>query len=276
MNLKNVINNTIRQYLNEETDNNNLMYNYRFDPEKSGLNNLIQNARKWQENEFIEEYVDYNDINIYPKSSMLQPIKKGDEVILVRNVRDDRGKTIPGKYAFYKKVVADKDYGTDGWKFIMDNTKELQQEARKMYHKYKNKKKPEFKDETNTIKGYHASPHNFHRFKYGEHRQSGQLGSEFGFFFFKDLKNAEYYANTIKEHNNQAYIYECTIKLGEYDVWKGEDIGTGWGRLSDLEQAPIEGYDVIIIEDADTGYGITDEIVVFDDDNIRIDRVVEV
>ena len=31
-----------------------------------------------------------------------------------------------------------------------------------------------------------------------------------------------------------------------------------------------EGYDTVIIEDADTGYGITDEIIVFDDDNIEI------
>jgi len=33
---------------------------------------------------------------------------------------------------------------------------------------------------------------------------------------------------------------------------------------------------VVIIEDADTGYGITDEIVVFDDDNIKIDKIIQI
>ena len=58
--------------------------------------------------------------------------------------------------------------------------------------------------------------------------------------------------------------------------WKGEDVGTNWGRVGDLQQAEIEGYDVVIIEDADTGYGITDEIVVFDDDNIKIDKIIQI
>lgn len=275
MKLKKIILTILEEYLNESINESKLVKNYIFD--KNRLKYLIKNARKWNENDFIEEYVYLNDINIYWGDSYFsKPINKGDEVILVRNVRDKNGNKINGKYSFYKKVVADKDYGTNHWKFIMNNTKELQEEAKSLYRKNKNNKKPQFNRNEKTIKGYHASPNNFNYFKYGEHSQSGQLGADFGFFFFKNMKNAKYYAEVIKEHNGKAFIYECTIKLGNYDIWKGEDIGTNWGRVSDLEQAKIEGYDVIIIEDADTGYGITDEIVVFDDDNIKIDKIIEI
>ena len=274
MELRKFIATTIREYLNEENTNSNLLYNYDFDENR--LNPLINNARKWQENDFIEEYVDLNDITIYWGNSYFsKPINKGDEIILAREVRDSSGKIIHRKYAFYKKVVADKDYGDKHWDFIMDNTKELQDEARRLYHKNKTNKKPQFKKNQKIIKGYHASPKKFKQFKYGEHNESGQLGADFGFFFFKDIKNAKYYGNVIKQHNKDAYLYECSLKLDNYVIWKGEDVGTNWGRLSDLEQASIEGYDVVIIENADTGYGITDEIVVFDDDNIRIDNIIK-
>jgi len=385
MKLRKFIATTIREYLNEQQEvDSNLVKNYTFD--NSRLEPLIKNARKWRENDFIEEYVDLNDITIYWGDSYFSsPINKGDEVILARTVRDNNGNVINRKYSFYKKVIADKDYGTKHWDFIMDNTKELQDEAKKMYHQNKLSPKPKFNKNDKTIKGYHVSPNKFNQFKYGEHSESGQLGADFGFFFFKDLKNAKYYANVIKDNNypnwysdeqqkiinkfpnieniikrkktllelgeinieklekslkwnekilkhverdlpntkshnetiskinnlkhkinrvkelslnsdeekllneylgeikklnssvtKKAFLYECTIRLGNYDIWKGEDVGTNWGRVGDLEQADIEGYDVVIIEDADTGYGITDEIVVFDNDNIKIDKIIQI
>jgi len=253
----------------------NLIKGYNYD--NSILEPLIKNARKWKENDFIEEYVYLNDIVIYWGDSYFSsPIEKGDEVILARNVRDNKGNKIHRKYSFYKKVIADRDYDTEHWGFIMDNTKELQDEAKKIYHQNKHNPKPEFNKKDKTIKGYHASPKEFNQFKYGEHSESGQLGADFGFFFFKDIKNAKYYGEVIKQNNGKAFLYECSIRLGNYEIWKGEDVGTNWGRLSELEQAVIEGYDVVIIEDADTGYGITDEIVVFDDDNIKIDKIIEI
>ncbi len=274
MELRKFIATTIHEYLNEQ-NGTNLINNYIFD--KNRLQSLINNARKWKENDFIEEYVDLNDITIYWGDSYFsKPINKGDEIILARNVRDNSGKIINMKYSFYKKVVADKDYGTRHWDFIMDNTKELQEEAKELYHKNKTNKKPQFNKNQKTIKGYHASPKKFNQFKYGEHSESGQLGADFGFFFFKDIKNAKYYAQVIKQYNDVAYLYECSIKLDNYVVWQGEDVGTNWGRISDLEQADLEGYDVVIIENGDTGYGLTDEIVVFDDDNIRIDKIIQI
>jgi DNA mismatch repair ATPase MutL len=276
MELRKFIATTIREYLNEQQEvDSNLVKNYTFD--NSRLEPLIKNARKWRENDFIEEYVNFNDITIYWGDSYFSSsINKGDEVILARTVRDNNGNTINRKYSFYKKVIADKDYGTNHWDFIMDNTKELQNEAKRMYHQNKHNPKPKLNKNDKTIKGYHASPNKFKQFKYGEHSESGQLGADFGFFFFKDLKNAKYYGEAIKQHNKKAFLYECTIRLGKYDIWKGEDVGTNWGRVGDLQQAEIEGYDVVIIEDADTGYGITDEIVVFDDDNIKIDKIIQI
>lgn len=255
---------------------NKLDYNYKFDTSK--LNAFIKNARKWKENDFIEEFVYLNDIVIYWGDSYYFsiPINKGDEVILARKVRDNNGNKINRKYSFYKKVIADRDYGTEHWYFIMDNTKELQDEAKLLYKQNKHNPKPEFNPGDNTLKGYHTSPYKFKQFRYGENKTSGQLGADSGFFFFKNIKNAKYYGEVIKQNKGKAFLYECSIRLGNYDTWKGEDVGTNWGRLSALEQADIEGYDVVIIEDADTGYGITDEVVVFDDDNIRIDKIIEI
>lgn len=274
--LRKFIKTTIREYLNEQQESeSNLVKNYKFDTSK--LESLIKNARKWNEEDFIKEYVDLNDIVVYNGDSYFpSPIKKGDEVILARQVRDKNGKPIEKKYSFYKKVIAKKDYGLNHWEFILDNTQELQNEAKKLYQQNKNNIKPQFDKNEKTIKGYHASPNKFKYFKYGEPSVSGQLGANLGFFFFKNIKNAKYYAEIIKEYHGKAFIYECTIRLGNYEVLNGADIGTGWGRVGELEQAEIEGYDVVIIENADTGYGVTDEIVVFDDDNIKIDNIIQI
>jgi hypothetical protein len=110
----------------------------------------------------------------------------------------------------------------------------------------------------------------------GENKTSGQIGAENGFFFFKDMKFAKYYASVIKDNNGVAYVYECDIKLGNTTIEKGENIGTNWGRAGWLEAASNEGYDTVIIEDGDSGYGITDEIVVFDDDNIKINKIIQI
>ena len=173
-------------------------------------------------------------------------------------------------YAPYKNVVANKDYGSNHWSFILDNTKELQDEAKKMYQQNKTNKKPKFNKEEKTIKGYHASPKKFKQFRYGENKTSGQIGADIGFFFFKDIKFAKHYADIIKEYRGKSYLYECSIKLGNFETLRGENVGTNWGRAGRLAQSETEGFNTVIIEDADTGYGITDEIVVFDDDNIKV------
>jgi len=277
MKLRKFIATTIREYLNEEVGEytNKLDYNYKFD--KSKLNDFIKNARKWNENDFVEEYVYLNDINLIKDYGR---INKGDEIIIGRRVKDANGKNVYRNsvqlYAPYKTIIADKDYGSNHWTFILDNTKELQDEARLLYKQNKLNKKPQFNKNEKTINGYHASPNKFKQFRYGENKTSGQIGAENGFFFFKDVKFAKYYASVIKDNNDVAYIYECDIKLGNSITEKGENIGTNWGRAGWLESMNNEGYDTVIIEDADTGYGITDEIVVFDDDNIKINKIIQI
>lgn len=233
---------------------------------------LIKNARKWDEQDFIEEYVYRNDINfLLPMGN----IKKGDKIEICRAKRDDDGNRIYNKktgvaeYIPYKTVIADKDYGDKGWQFILDNTKELQDEARILYHQNKSNRKPNFKESKNTIIAYHASKNKFEMFKSGQEKASW-VGSDFGFFFFIDKKNANYMANVIKDNHGNSFLYTCLIKKGKQLILNGEDVGIGWGRAGELEQADIEGYDSVLIKDADTGYGITDELIVFDDDNIKI------
>lgn len=249
--------------------------NYKFDSSK--LKPLIDNARKWKEKDFIDEYVYLNDINLI---KIYGGIDKGDEIIIGRIVRDAAGNKVykdgTQVYAPYKTVVADKDYGDRHWKFIMDNTKELQDAARKLYIENKNNRKPNFDISEKTVRCYHASSYKFDQFRYGMNGSSGQLGADNGFFFFKELKYAEYYASVLKENNGNGYIYDCSVNLGNTTSENGEDVGTNWGRVGWLEQMNVEGYDTVTIKDADTGYGITDEIVVFDDDNIKINKVTEI
>lgn len=277
MKLRKFIATTIREFLNEDVGeySNKLDYGYKFD--KSKLDDFVKNARKWSEKDFVEEYVYLNDINLIKDYGR---INKGDEIIIGRRVKDNNGKNVYRNsiqlYAPYKTVVADKDYGSNHWTFILDNTKELQDDAKLLYKQNKLNKKPQFNKNEKTIKGYHASPNKFKQFRYGENKTSGQIGADNGFFFFKDVKFAKYYASVIKDNNDVAYIYECDIKLGNTITEKGENIGTNWGRAGWLETMSNEGYDTVIIEDADTGYGITDEIVVFDDDNIKINKIIQI
>lgn len=244
--------------------------------DNKSINSLVKNARKWNLKDFIEEYVYLNDINYALKDGkIVNHINKGDEILLAREKRDDDGKLLYDEnglalYVPYKIVVSSEDYGNKIWKFIMDNTEELQKEAERLYNKYKNIKKPEFKKGSKTIKAYHASPYKFKKFKYQDKSVSGQLGSDLGFFFFLDKKNVDYYASVLKNNHGQAYVYEVKIQLGNKLELNGEDVGTNWGRHDELLQAEIEGYDTVIIRDADTGYGVTDEIIVYDDDNIKI------
>lgn len=127
----------ITQFINENVDN--LDYNYIFDISK--LDSFISNARKWNEKDFIEEYVYLNDITL---TRIYNNINKGDEILIGRFVKDDNGKNVYKNstqlYAPYKKVIADKDYGAQHWTFIMDNTKELQEEAKKLYNDNKTNK----------------------------------------------------------------------------------------------------------------------------------------
>ena len=261
-------------FIKESKKVSNIDYNYIFD--KSTLQPLINNARKWTEDAFVKDYISYNNINTI--HSYDSKVKKGDTVELGRFIIDKNGKRVYNKngiqmYAPYKTVIADKDYSDwQLWDLILNNTKELQDEARKIYHDNKNNPKPKLKKFDKTIRGFHTSPYKFETFRYLDKNQSGQIGANQGFFFFKDIKFAKNYASTFDD----GYIYECDIKIGNTITEKGEDVGTNWGRASYLEQMNIEGYDTVIIEDADTGYGITDEIIVFDDDNINIVKIHEV
>lgn len=237
--------------------------------DNDGIRALVKNARKWDEQDFIEEYVYRNDINY----TVPMYIKKGEKIKICRAKRDDNGNRIYNKgiaeYNIYKTVIADKDYGDKGWQFILDNTKELQEEAKILYHKNKFNKKPDFKESKNTVIAYHASKNKFEMFKSGQEKPSN-VGADFGFFFFMNKKNADYMTRVIKDNYGKSYLYTCLIKKGKQLLLNGEDIGTNWGRAGELEQAEIEGYDSVLIKDADTGWGITDELVVFDDDNIKI------
>ena len=277
MMLRDSIKATIREYLNEQVENsdNDFDYNYKFD--KSKLQPFIDNARKWKENDFVEEYVYLNDINLIKDYGR---INKGDEIVIGRIVKDNNNNTVykngTTSFAHYKTIIADKDYGSNHWTFIMDNSKELQDVARKLYKDNKNNIKPNFNKNEKTMKGYHASSFRFKQFRYGENKSSGQLGADNGFFFFRELKYANYYASVLKDNNGIAYIYECDIKLGNTTTEKGENIGTNWNRVGWLETANNEGFDTVIIVDADTGYGITDEIIVFDDDNIKINKIFKI
>lgn len=243
------------------------------------LDGLVKNARKWKEDDFVEEYVYLQDFNyaLDQDGKPMSHIKKGDKVTLARNTRDKNGNLVYKdgiqQRTPDKTVTANKDYGSEIWEFIMDNTQEVQDEARDAYRANKNTSKPNFgKIPGKTVKAYHASSKRFKQFEYQDTKQSGQLGADTGFFFFTNRKNAEYYASTMEP----GYVYDVELKIGNQLVLKGEDIGTNVGRQSELIQAPIEGYDSVLITDADTGYGITDEIVMFDDDNIKILKITEV
>jgi len=244
--------------------------------DKSVLNDLIKNARKWKEDDFVEEYVYLHDFNyaLDQNGKIMSHVKKGDKVTLARTERDNNGKLVYKnsiqQHVTDKTVISIKDYGSNIWEFIMDNTQEVQEEARTVYKANKNTAKPNFdKIPGKTVKAYHASSKRFKKFEYQDSKQSGQIGSDTGFFFFTDRKNAAYYASTM----DTGYIYDVELKIGNQMELNGEDVGTYIGRQSELIQAPIEGYDSVIIRDADTGYGITDEIIMFDDDNIKILKV---
>lgn len=241
----------------------------------ASINNLIKNARKWKEKDFIEEYVYLNDITI-ESGAYIKKIGKGDEVKLARIKRNDKGKVIYNNIRQtipYKTIIAEKDYGDNQWQFIMAHTKELQEEAKKIYHQNKNIKKPKF-DGSKTIKAYHASKNKFKQFKYGMEKPT-QIGADAGFFFFLNKKNAKYLASVIKNNNGKSYLYTVDVQIGKQLELNGEDVGTNWGRQGELTQAEIEGYNTVIIKDADTGYGVTDELIVFDDDNIKINHIEE-
>ena len=67
----------------EENSDNDFDYNYKFD--KSKLQPFIDNARKWKENDFVEEYVYLNDINLIKDYGR---INKGDEIVIGRIVKE--------------------------------------------------------------------------------------------------------------------------------------------------------------------------------------------
>jgi len=233
------------------------------------LNDLITNARKFTEEGFIEEYVYYYGITT---DKVWYQINKGDKVNLVIEDKDNKGTS---KHEIYKTVVADKDYG-EVWGFIMDNTKELQDEARIIWKQNKDNPKPKFKKTDKTIMAYHVSPYKFDQFKWGVNKTSGQFGASAGYFFFLDKEATKYYTQVIKDNYGTAYQYIVKLKINNPIRFNGQDIGTGQGRHAELVTADNEGYDSVIITNADTGYGFTDEIVVFDDDNIKVNKIYQI
>lgn len=224
------------------------------------LKDLISNARKFKKQDFINSYV-----SVYGVTTRLiyhNGIKKGDKVDLIirRNKQE-----IP-----YKTIISDSFYSQwNIWNFILNNTKELQEEAAYLYEKNKNNKKPKLKSD-NKIIAYHASPYKFDNFMYDMNKTSYQVGADVGFFFLTNKKDVERYADGIISDYGVCYIYKVYVKYDNVLELIGEEIGTLWGRYNELLQAEEEGYDCVLIKDADTGNaGIADEIVVFDDDNIE-------
>lgn len=256
------------------------LYESKFDdwrPDDSVFTDLIDNARKYKEDEFVEEYVYLYGLNT---TKVINSVKKGDTVEIGIRVRDENGKNVYDSrgmqaYAPYKIVTADRDYDSV-WDFIMDNAGDVEETARSLWRENSKRSKPRFKRDASTVKAYHASPNKFKKFEYQEDRASGQLGADLGFFFFLDRKNAEYYARVHKDNHGVGYVYEVSINPGNQMKLCGEGIGTSWNRYSEINQANIEEYDSVLIRDADTGYGITDELVVFDDDNIKIEKITKI
>lgn len=239
-------------------------------PDSSVFADLINNARKWKEDDFVDEYMYLYGLNT---KRIVNSIKPGDRVEIGLTVRDKSGKRVYGPdgmqvYADYKTVVADRTY-SDVWQFIKDSCPEIASEARDAWRANRTAPKPKFKKDRKTVTAYHASPRKFTGFDRAE-SVSGQLGADLGFFFFLDRRNAKYYASVLKDNHGSAYLYEVLVNPGRQLELHGADIGTNWTRYSELEQAAIEGYDSVIIRQADTGYGVTDELVVFDDDSIKI------
>jgi len=232
---------------------------------KSSLDGLIKNARKYNEEDFAEEYVYQNRISIFFKDNNFdKSFKKGEKVILTRYISSNV------EASFYKQVICDKDYSsTSHWQLILDNTKELQEEAKKIYHENKNKWKPK-KNFKNYIIAYHASPNYFKNFEYQDYVTTGKKYSNIeGFFFFTDEKVAKSVGEKL------GYLYVCKIKSENMIVLNGAEIGTGNGRLATLATLDDDVTDCVLIKGADTGYAITDEVVVFDDDNIIINDILK-
>jgi hypothetical protein len=105
--------------------------------------------------------------------------------------------------------------------------------------------------------------------------------------FPEDIKNmfAEYfnieqkYRDIIKEALNKikvkydkkpGYLYTVEITIGKTAIENGENLGVTWNRYEALDNYEGENYDTVFIKNADTGYGVGDEIVVFNNKNIKI------
>jgi hypothetical protein len=72
------------------------------------------------------------------------------------------------------------------------------------------------------------------------------------------------------------YIYKVELTLNKVGEEDGEDIGIGDYRANLIYSYKEDDYDALIIRNADTGYYIGDEIVVFKDRNIKILDVEEI
>lgn len=84
-------------------------------------------------------------------------------------------------------------------------------------------------------------------------------------------KIQEYY-----DTQHKGYLYTVELNIGKQGVENGEDIGTNWGRISVISEYEAEGYDSVLVKFADTGQGLADEIVVFDNKNIKIIKTEEI
>jgi hypothetical protein len=92
-------------------------------------------------------------------------------------------------------------------------------------------------------------------------------------------KEIEEEENKIREYYNtqhKGYLYTVELNLGKHGVENGEDIGTNWGRFGVISEYEDEGYDSLLIKFADTGQGLADEIVIFNNKNIKIIKIEEV
>lgn len=90
----------------------------------------------------------------------------------------------------------------------------------------------------------------------------------------KKNKELETLDNKYKEQ--PGYLYTVNVTYKSIVSLKGEDIGTNIGRLDEISAKIDEGFDIVKIENADTGMAICNEYAIENTDLIKIISIEEI